>query len=61
MSIEITSFNYSNFIKDAIISVFNSLIFEIPNGVELIIVDDCSTDNTVDFPIFEALPFFRQC
>ena len=44
ISVIITSYNYSQYIKDAIQSVIDQTY----NDWELIIIDDCSKDNSVD-------------
>jgi glycosyltransferase involved in cell wall biosynthesis len=44
VSIIITSYNKGNFIKDAILSV----LYQTHTDWELLIVDDCSTDNTIN-------------
>ncbi len=43
ISVVIPSYNSEDFISDAITSVLNQTY----NNIELIIVDDCSTDSTV--------------
>ena len=44
ISVIITSYNYSQYIKDTIQSVIDQTY----NDWELIIIDDCSKDNSVD-------------
>lgn len=43
VSVVITSYNYDKYIKDAIESILNQSYFDF----ELVIIDDCSTDNSV--------------
>lgn len=43
VSVVITSYNYDKYIKDSIESVLNQSYFDF----ELVIIDDCSTDNSV--------------
>lgn len=44
ISVIITSYNYEHYIKDAVESVLNQTF----RDFELIIIDDCSTDNSVE-------------
>ena len=44
VSLVITSYNYSQYIEDCLCSVLNQTY----RPVECIIVDDCSTDNSVE-------------
>ena len=44
VSVVITSYNYDKYIKDAIESVLNQTY----SDFELVIIDDCSTDNSVN-------------
>ena len=44
VSVIITSYNYEQYIKDAIESVLNQTY----SDFELVIIDDCSTDNSAN-------------
>ena len=44
ISVIITSYNYEHYIKDAVESVLNQTF----RDFELIIIDDCSTDNSAE-------------
>lgn len=46
ISIIISLYNYSEYICECLDSVARTQVNEIPNGIEVIVVDDCSTDNS---------------
>ncbi len=46
ITVVITLFNYSKYIKECLDSVANSDIESLPANIEVLVVDDCSTDNS---------------
>lgn len=47
VTILITLYNYGRYIKNALDSVLNSDLSDIPAGIDILVVDDCSTDDSV--------------
>lgn len=46
ITVVITLFNYSQYINECLDSVANSDIASIPGNIEVLVIDDCSTDNS---------------
>ena len=44
----ITLFNYSEFIHDCLDSLAQSVLYGLPGNIEVLVIDDCSTDNSVN-------------
>ncbi|MDY6899718.1 MAG: glycosyltransferase family 2 protein [Cyanobacteriota bacterium] len=47
ITVIITLFNYSEYIYECLNSLANSDISNLPGNIEILVVDDCSTDNSV--------------
>ena len=48
ISVVVTLYNYAAHISDCISSVENSDISKLPSGIELVVVDDASSDDSID-------------
>ncbi|MBR8834992.1 MAG: glycosyltransferase family 2 protein [Stigonema ocellatum SAG 48.90 = DSM 106950] len=48
ISVIITLFNYSEYIYECLDSVSKSNISDLPENIEILVIDDCSTDNSVN-------------
>jgi len=46
ITIVITLFNYSKYIQECLDSLSQSDIYNLPDNIEILVVDDCSTDNS---------------
>ena len=46
ITVVITLFNYSKYIHECLNSVANSDIYDLPGNIEVLVIDDCSTDNS---------------
>lgn len=46
VSVVITLYNYYQFVGECLNSVYQSVVTALPGGIEVIIVDDCSTDGS---------------
>ncbi|MBD1837185.1 glycosyltransferase family 2 protein [Coleofasciculus sp. FACHB-501] len=48
ISVIVTLFNYSEYIVECLESLAKSVTSNLPGGFEVLVIDDCSTDNSVD-------------
>jgi glycosyltransferase involved in cell wall biosynthesis/SAM-dependent methyltransferase len=48
ITVIISLYNYSNYIRECIESVCKSHLYDLPSDIEVLVIDDCSTDNSVD-------------
>ncbi|WP_315789411.1 glycosyltransferase family 2 protein [Fischerella sp. JS2] len=48
ISVIITLYNYSEYIYECLESVSQTDIIDIPGGIEVLVIDDCSTDNSAN-------------
>ncbi|RAM51850.1 MAG: glycosyltransferase family 2 protein [Hapalosiphonaceae cyanobacterium JJU2] len=48
ISVIITLYNYSEYIYECLESVAKTDLANIPGGIEVLVIDDCSTDNSVN-------------
>ncbi len=48
ISVIVTLYNYSSYIQECLDSVSQSEIANLPGNIEIIVVDDCSTDNSAN-------------
>ena len=47
ITVIISLYNYSNYIQECIDSVCRSNLYDLPSNIELLVIDDCSTDNSI--------------
>jgi|GEM_PF-2463623 len=46
ITVLITLYNYASYIEECLTSIFNSNLYELDSPIEILVIDDCSTDSS---------------